>query len=125
MNISILNRDREKYDNPKENISPLFYQNQIKNALRTEGGWADIDRDLKGNTVKSHITEDIIKMLTDQLEPNETYEQLKDSYLFASSFNMCAKVCDIETLSCSVISLKQVGQKDQPSLNKFFVAAIE
>lgn len=79
MNISILNRDREKYDNPKENISPLFYQNQIKNALRTEGGWADIDRDLKGNTVKSHITEDIIKMLTDQLEPNETYEQLKDS----------------------------------------------
>ena len=79
LNISILNRDREKYDSSQENISPLFYQNQIKNALRTEGGWADIDRDLKGNTVKSHITEDIIKMLTDQLEPNETYEQLKDS----------------------------------------------
>ena len=33
MNISILNRDREKYDNPKENISPLFYQNQNDYAM--------------------------------------------------------------------------------------------
>ena len=27
-----------------ENISPRFYWNQIREGLREEGGWADIDR---------------------------------------------------------------------------------
>ena len=46
-----LDEEQKKYENAKENISPLYYFNQIRDALRTDGGWADIDRDVKSNTV--------------------------------------------------------------------------
>lgn len=48
-----LDEERKRYDNARENISPLYYFNQIRDALRADGGWADIDRDVKRNTVKS------------------------------------------------------------------------
>ena len=34
----------KKYGNIRENISPLYYWNQIREGLREDGGWADIDR---------------------------------------------------------------------------------
>ena len=58
-----LDEERKRYDNARENISPLYYFNQIRDALRADGGWADIDRDVKRNTVKSRISEDVINTL--------------------------------------------------------------
>ena len=46
--------------------------------MREEGGWADIDRDLKGNTLKSRITDDLVNILMKMEEPAETYEQLRE-----------------------------------------------
>ena len=40
--------------------------------------WADIDRDLKGNTLKSRITDDLVNILMKMEEPAETYEQLRE-----------------------------------------------
>lgn len=73
-----LNEERKKYDNAKEDISPLYYFNQIRDALRVDGGWADIDRDIKGNTVKSRITEDLINALLELEEPTENYDTLRN-----------------------------------------------
>ena len=68
----------KRYSNIGENISPRFYWNQIREGLREEGGWADIDRDLKGNTLKSRITDDLVNILMKMEEPAETYEQLRE-----------------------------------------------
>ncbi len=73
-----LDEERKKYDNMGENISPLYYFNQIRDALRADNGWADIDRDLKENTLKSHITDDVINTLLKIEEPEESYEQLRE-----------------------------------------------
>lgn len=53
----------KRYSNIGENISPRYYWNQIREGLREDGGWADIDRDLKGNTLKSRITDDLVNIL--------------------------------------------------------------
>lgn len=71
----------KKYDNIGENISPRYYWNQIREGLREDGGWADIDRDLKGNTLKSRITDDLVNMLMEMEEPAETYEQLREQVM--------------------------------------------
>ena len=72
-----LDEMRKKYESAAENISPLFHFNRLRDALRAEDGWAEIDRQLKGNKVLSRITEDVINTLTSLEEPKETYDQLK------------------------------------------------
>lgn len=74
--INKLEQERKKYDDAKENISPLYYFNQIREVLRTDGGWAEIDRNVKGNTVKSRISEDVINTLLSLEEPSEKYDTL-------------------------------------------------
>lgn len=76
---TVLNEENIKFNSSKESISPLFYLEKIKGSLRANGGWADVDRDLKGNTVKSHITEDVINKLLELPEPPETYEELRNT----------------------------------------------
>ena len=73
-----LAEERKKYDNAGENISPLYYSNRLRDALRAEDGWAEIDRQVKGNRVMSRITEDVIGALMGLEEPAETYEQLRE-----------------------------------------------
>ena len=76
---TVLNEENTKYNSSNESISPLFFLEKIKGSLRANGGWADVDRDLKGNTVKSHITEDVINKLLELPEPPETYEELRNT----------------------------------------------
>jgi len=70
-----------KYDKPEEKISPKYYWYQIRESLRAKDGWADIDRNLKGNTQKSHITDDVVNSLMKIEEPLEPYEQLREQTL--------------------------------------------
>lgn len=73
-----MDEERKKYDDAGENISPQHYFYQIRDVLRADTGWADIDRDVKGNTQKSRITEDVITMLLEMEEPSESYELLRE-----------------------------------------------
>lgn len=72
-----LNKECEKFNNPKEIISPLFHFNKIREALRADGGWADTDRDIKGNSVKSKITEDVVTYLLSLSEPDDNCETIQ------------------------------------------------
>lgn len=65
-----LDTKRLEYEDAKNNVSPKYYFNQIKEALREDDGWADIDRDLKGNVVK-RVTDDVIATLIGLQEPTE------------------------------------------------------
>lgn len=79
--VEELNRQEElikKYENKGDSVSPLFYWEQIRNGLREDGGWADIDRDLKGNSVKSRVTEELVDKLIKIDEPTEAYSKLRE-----------------------------------------------
>ena len=67
-----------KFENAGETSSPLYFYNKIREELRKDGGWADIDRVVKGNVVKSRITEAFVKDLVSMEEPKETEEVLKE-----------------------------------------------
>lgn len=68
---------REKFENEKDISSPHYFFKKIKDGLREDGGWADMDRDIKGNSVKSHVTEELVRKLVSMEEPKETEEALR------------------------------------------------
>ncbi len=68
---------KEKYEKASDTSSPQYFFNKIRDELRKDGGWADIDRDIKGNAVKSRVTEDFIKKLAAVEEPEESEEVLR------------------------------------------------
>lgn len=65
------------FENGNDTSSPLYFYNKIRDKLREDGGWADIDRDVKGNSVKSRVTEDLVRKLVSMEEPKETEEALR------------------------------------------------
>lgn len=73
-----LAEEKEKYENASLSISPSYYFNQIRDGLRSDGGWADIDRDLKGNVQKSRINDDVVNRLMSLEEPTEDFETLRE-----------------------------------------------
>lgn len=83
---------RTKYDDVAETTSPLFFFEKIRTALREDGGWADIDRDVKGNQVKSKISVDVVNRLTQMEEPEASVDEMKtklmnDMALYSQSDN--------------------------------------
>lgn len=68
---------QDQYEDASVSFSPLYYFNKIRDGLREEGGWADIDRDLKGNTLKSRVTGDVVYGLLGLEEPKASYEVLR------------------------------------------------
>lgn len=68
---------KEKFENASDTSSPLYFYYKIRDSLREDGGWADIDRDVKGNLVKSRVNEDLVKSLLSMEEPKETEEELR------------------------------------------------
>ena len=75
--IKEFNNQKEIYQNKKNNSSPSFIYNKIKDRLREDNGWAEIDRTIKGNTIKSQVTEDLVKRLASMSEPSESDEDLR------------------------------------------------
>ncbi len=73
-----LAEEKDKYENASLSISPSYYFNQIRDGLRSDGGWADIDRDLKGNVQKSRINDDVVNRLMSLEEPTEDFETLRE-----------------------------------------------
>lgn len=73
-----LEEEKDKYENASLSISPSYYFNQIRDGLRSDSGWADIDRDLKGNVQKSRINDDVINRLMSLEEPTEDFETLRE-----------------------------------------------
>ena len=73
-----LDSKKKQYEDPLNPNSPLYVFSQIRDALREEDGWADIDRDVKGNTLKSRITDEVVDALLGIEEPKESISQLRE-----------------------------------------------
>lgn len=72
--------------------SPKYHYNGLWNALREDGGWADMDSAVKGNKMKSKITGDVMQGFLDMDEPADNFETLrshmqKDWELYRQSEN--------------------------------------
>ena len=68
---------QDQYEDANVSFSPLYFFNKIREGLREEGGWADIDRDLKGNTLKSRVTGDLVYALLNMEKPKASYGVLR------------------------------------------------
>lgn len=62
---------KENFENKNNISSPSYFFSQIRSKWREDGGWADIDRKIKGNSIKSSVTEDLVKRLVSMPEPKE------------------------------------------------------
>lgn len=122
-----LDEERKKYDNAGENISPLYYFNRLRDALRAEDGWAEIDRQVKGNKVMSRITDDVISTLMGLEEPTDTYEQLRERvmadlnlYMQSGNAQAVAWVKHTVTLPDTLEGVNELLEKplDAPPLNE-------
>lgn len=117
---------RTKYDDVNNTASPLFFFEKIRTALREDGGWADIDRDIKGNQVKSKITVDVVDRLTQMDEPSSSVDEIKnqliqDLDLYSQSDNALPINWDIKMLNVPD-NLMEVAQLltmplEKPELN--------
>lgn len=79
LELTLLNEKQARYDNAKDNWSPNYYFERIKDALRSKGGWAERSKEIRGKTIKSSVTPDSVRSLLSLKEPSETLEQLYDS----------------------------------------------
>jgi energy-coupling factor transporter ATP-binding protein EcfA2 len=95
---------KEKYEKASDTSSPQYFFNRIRDGLREDGGWADIDRDIKGNTVKSRVTEDFVIRLASLEEPKETEDVLRQQ--LRHDFELFAKTEDALVIDWKATELK-------------------
>lgn len=53
----------EILDDKKKPLSPLYHLDIIKKKLSADGGWAEKDKMIKGNSIKSQVTESLVSEL--------------------------------------------------------------
>ena len=68
--------DYAKYQDRSNPLCPAYHQGRIVAMLKRDGGWADIDSKLKGNKIKSQVTDALVKEVG-ELIVKETQEELQ------------------------------------------------
>lgn len=69
----------QTFSNRFNHDSPLYHLNQIKKKLSADGGWAERDKLIKGNSIKSQVTDVLVFELM-KLKPNMHYSVLRKDY---------------------------------------------
>lgn len=75
--LAVLEGLKEEYASQNNVKSHLYHFGLIKGLLQSDGGWADIDRDVKGNTTKSSVTLKTVDAFLAMPEPEESETELK------------------------------------------------
>lgn len=69
----------QAFSNRFNHDSPLYHLNHIKKKLSADGGWAERDKLIKGNSIKSQVTDVLVFELM-KLKPNMHYSVLRKDY---------------------------------------------
>ena len=93
-----------KYQDKSNPSSPEHHQSRIISALKKDGGWADIDSQIKGNKIKSQVTQSTVKEIG-ELTVKETLEELQSR--FNSTKSLLSKISD-----SSISYPNSIGQVD-------------
>lgn len=70
----------EKYEDKNNLLSPQYYMQKIETTLKSEDGWAERDREIKGNKQKSQVKEDTIKNILSKRIDNSEKQKIKEEY---------------------------------------------
>ncbi len=125
---------KEKYEKASDISSPLYFYNKIKEELREDNGWADVDRDVKGNTVKSRVTKEFVDKLTTLKEPKESevvlrnqldkdfnlYKQTNDAQAIvwqSKAIGLPANLCDVKALLEKKVDKPELSDREQRLLS--------
>lgn len=80
-----------KYQDRTNPLCPAYHQGRIITMLKRDGGWADIDSKIKGNKIKSQVTDSIVKEIG-ELIVKETQDELQER--FDDTNALLAKISD-------------------------------
>lgn len=112
--LQVLADLKDKYKDQNNGISPNFHFLKIKSFLQSDGGWADIDRDVKENSTKSSVTPKMVEVFMAMPEPTETVEELKvqlkkdyDVYMNSDSS------ASIAWTDCTILCPDNLNELDQ------------
>jgi exonuclease VII small subunit len=76
---TIENIDINVYTNPKNVLSPLYFENAMINILKSNGGWARIDSNIKGNTNKTSVNSNVLENIINANKGSKEAD-LKDKF---------------------------------------------
>lgn len=60
---SQLSNELISYSDDNNSVSPLWHKNEIVKKLKADGGWADLDKQIRGNQIKSAVKETLFEEL--------------------------------------------------------------
>jgi len=81
----------DKFLNKTNPLSPAYHQSRLFAILKNDGGWADIDSKIKGNKIKSQVTDAIVREIG-ELGVKKSLDELKNEY--EEAYNLLTKVSD-------------------------------
>ena len=74
-----ISKELDLYKDSNNPNSPLWHKNEILKKLRADGGWADKDKIIRGNQIKSQVNENLFKDLLD-LKVSRSLEDLQKEF---------------------------------------------
>ena len=80
-----------KYQERSNPLCPAYHQGRIITILKQDGSWADIDSKIKGNKIKSQVTEATVKEIG-ELAVEETLDELARA--FDKTYSLLSKISD-------------------------------
>lgn len=125
---------KDNFKNKSNISSPLYFFYKIRERLRENDGWADIDRKIKGNLIKSQVTEDLVKRFVSMPEPNESeaillqqltanlalFTQTEDAHVITwspTNLNIPENLDDIKALLEKRVEKPILSEREQRLLN--------
>lgn len=97
---------QSQFENSKNRLSPLWHFYEIKKKLSADEGWADLDKQIKGNSIKSSVTVDVIEELMKASTSSSKYSE--DVREFDEKYEIYKKIkkggAKIELLNNNVLT---------------------
>lgn len=99
-----ISKELDLFSDKNNPNSPLWHKNEIIKKLRADGGWSDIDKKIRGNQIKTAVTDEIFNELlklnvTVSLEDlQKEFDERNKTLLQFQRFGS-----KLETISCNVL----------------------
>ena len=99
-----ISKELDLYKDSNNPNSPLWHKNEILKKLRADGGWADKDKIIRGNQIKSQVNENLFKDLLD-LKVSRSLEDLQKEFdeKIQTLLQFQRNGSKLETIPCNVL----------------------
>lgn len=116
--VERLKNEHDKYQDVSNPLCPAYHKSRIIAKLKRDGGWADIDSRIRGNKIKSHVTDAIVKEVGELVVKKPQSELQK---AFDDAHALLAKISDNSILYPNAV--KQIAIEDDWELSIISILA--